>query len=114
MRYSNESDGKMTKSLVGGSESKSKKNTRPPSGFPEAELKRETLLNKEFNPLEDPSESIHRSSKYSRRSLGSVKYQYSICGLTENELISVGINDRHILIKITNIHLSPNPAALKK
>ena len=76
-------------------------------------MKRESLLDK-ASCKKDHSEIIIRDGTTLRRSLGNTKWDYSINSLTQKEIISVGVNDRHILVKIASIYLSPNPTALKK
>jgi len=38
----------------------------------------------------------------------------SVCSLTENELLSIGINDRHLLVKIITANINANLSLLKK
>ena len=80
----------------------------------EFQLRREMLLNKNPVHMDEYSEIVEREQRPHRRSMGNVKVDFPVYGLSDEELISVGINDRHLLIKVRSIHLSPNPSSLKK
>jgi hypothetical protein len=51
---------------------------------------------------------------YHNRMRSRQEIDWSVCNLTENFLISVGLNELHLLARVSPVYIKPNPARFKK